>query len=621
MKLLDRLTEETIDTRQLASMGTITAQRYVLQEDWEYQGKKNIPQGSIFCGDGSATMAIDGENRLHCTESILSETACSAITQIAQTMCDYLRQNDFNKNLPSPLIPVKIFNESSHENTVEKMLSTVLEEGHFHQICCRPRIDMRYDEEMVPVSRAKKIANTAHRHLAMHSETWQQRSFTGVYPRKILARLSEDEWVIYENRVFARLLDKLQRFLKNRHSVLLEQKQNIENALSLEDSKELYFKYRNDLCELWAENLTIEQSIIALDQIEKSIGSIDKLLSTLRNLKSFGLYLKVPRSAQVPDQIHMTNILAHDQNYRHVAHLWNELSISKKNNSGDLDEMRRLYMFQEDYHQYSLLIILRSFNSLGYKCAVKEDGSFYLTRNVFSVELRSDLKSKCWKLYTKHSTSPLKIIGITHPITPDFSRELKFEKSTFIFYLSNPIEGEESNIPQSAFVSPLNFESVENFTKFLTKWLYLGIFKGYAEDVDLGRVPQSLKSELLKIPALKEVESHYFLLEKLSDSEIDAVERACDAANTPHILERISLKNEHLIKIQNCPLCAASVQFQRREDSKTFTAECSNSQCGVFYELRVDRDKNRRFILRPPSISENCKAGRWSWSFGLNESE
>ena len=27
MKLLDRLTEETIDTRQLASMGTVTAQR------------------------------------------------------------------------------------------------------------------------------------------------------------------------------------------------------------------------------------------------------------------------------------------------------------------------------------------------------------------------------------------------------------------------------------------------------------------------------------------------------------------------------------------------------------------------------------------------------------------
>ena len=159
MKLLDRLTEKTIDTRQLASMGTITAQRYVLQEDWEYQGKKNIPQGSIFCGDGSATMAIDGENRLHCTESMLSETACSAITQIAQTMRDYLRQNDFNKNLPSPLIPVKIFNESSHANSVEQMLSTVIEEGHLHQIACRPRIDMRYDEELVDISRAKKIAN------------------------------------------------------------------------------------------------------------------------------------------------------------------------------------------------------------------------------------------------------------------------------------------------------------------------------------------------------------------------------------------------------------------------------------------------------------------------------
>ena len=391
MRLLDRLTEQTIDTRQLASRGIVTAQRYVLQRDWEYQNKKVIPQGSIFCGDGSTTISIDGEERLHFTESVLSETVSSAIVQIAQTMRDYLKQNNFNRKLPSPLIPIKVFDESSHTNSVEQMLSKVIEEGHFHQIASRPRIDMRYDEEMVPVSRAKKIANTAHRKLAMHSETWEQRSFTGVYPKKILARLSEDELLIYENKVFARLLDKLQRFFKNRNSILLEQKNNIEYALNLEDSQELYFKYRSNLCELWAENLTIDQSINALEQIEKAIESVDKLLIALHNLKSFGLYLKIHNSMQVPDQIHMTNILAHDQSYRHVARLWNELNSYRKSNTSNLDKIRKIYEFQEDYHQYILLVILKSFKSLGYTFSMKEENAFNLVRNDFSIELKSDL--------------------------------------------------------------------------------------------------------------------------------------------------------------------------------------------------------------------------------------
>jgi hypothetical protein len=73
-------------------------------------------------------------------------------------------------------------------------------------------MDMRYDEELVDISRAKKIANNAHRHLAIHSETWQQRTLVGIHPKKILARLSEDEIAIYENKVFVSLLDKLRYF-------------------------------------------------------------------------------------------------------------------------------------------------------------------------------------------------------------------------------------------------------------------------------------------------------------------------------------------------------------------------------------------------------------------------
>ncbi|MFD2838681.1 hypothetical protein ACFS3C_25435 [Azotobacter vinelandii] len=111
-------------------------------------------------------------------------------------------------SLMSPLMPAAIIDAQSHLLPFEERLLDVVQHGHLHQISQRPRLDLRYENEVADVARARRLDKGALVHLASHSECWQRQTLSGVIPKKVLARFSEDDYGIYENLVYARLLDK-----------------------------------------------------------------------------------------------------------------------------------------------------------------------------------------------------------------------------------------------------------------------------------------------------------------------------------------------------------------------------------------------------------------------------
>ena len=75
-------------------------------------------------------------------------------------------------------------------------------------------MDLRYEETVTEVSRARRLSQwNVYTHLASHSECWQRQTLSGIQPKRVLARFSEDDYAIYENRVYARLLDSLDNYL------------------------------------------------------------------------------------------------------------------------------------------------------------------------------------------------------------------------------------------------------------------------------------------------------------------------------------------------------------------------------------------------------------------------
>ena len=614
MKLLDRITQQMINSEELLHLNAIIPQRYVLAEDWKYTASYIIPKGTILFAEGSS-IRFETTQNIPCVEVELTETVQQSIIIIAQHFHQILLQQDFSQ-LPNPLIPSQVFDSTAQLTELESMLDTILEAGHLHQIAHRPRMDMRYDEELVDISRAKKIANNAHRHLAIHSETWQQRTLVGIHPKKILARLSEDEIAIYENKVFVSLLDKLRYFLASRLNELQQQQQNLTDALHLGDASITFYKLRDSLCQLWAENLTDEQSQSVLEQLESTIDKNKGLLERIKGLQSFGLYVQIPVNLKrIPDQLHKTNILTHDQHYRHLSRLWSELYSQQRRFPNIEEKLESFIQFQNDYNQYSLLIILRAFLNIKFSIVNKYD-YFILSRDTLTFTLEINDTTKNFEIISQHiKTDSLKIITVANTLTQHFLPDL--HQNIIIFALDQNHQQHDFN-QNIIWASPFNFRSIEHFTVLLLKWMYQPLLQAYSKNLNLGRIPQSVKTLLNQISALEQRENNYQLIDTLNSDELNQLKNICDKANTMHIYDEVVSHQNILLTFKKCPICTSDTHFEPRPTNQTFIAQCLDPQCAVQYKLVTNKEGVKTFSL--DSNEDNLvEAGRWKLNFQLSE--
>ncbi|TOM81507.1 hypothetical protein CGH68_24385, partial [Vibrio parahaemolyticus] len=205
---------------------------------------------------------------------------------------------------------------------MEIVLLEVLNKGHLHHISQRPRLDIRYDEEVTDAARAKRLSKGALVHLASHSECWQRQTLSGVVPKKVLARFSDDEYNIYENCVFARLLDKFEYHLQRRLSTLTTLLLTIDQAMKFYQSQNIDFRLSKNVCELWGRTFDEETTAQASELLSGTIDKLQYLNHSVQSLKQTGLYSRIDRNKQLSGALHRTNILSHDPHYRHLAILW-----------------------------------------------------------------------------------------------------------------------------------------------------------------------------------------------------------------------------------------------------------------------------------------------------------
>ena len=483
MKLIDRLTQQSLQAEELLHLDAIVPERYVLEQDEQIQSVM-IPKFSFLFADGG-TIRLNSSKTLHTYIPDITLTITESIKYISELVKACCLEASF-QSLPNPLVPNSVFNAETKLKPLEKMLQDVIEKGHLHHIAYNPRMDMRYDEELVDVSRAKKISNNAHRYLAGHSETWQQRSLVGIRPKKVLAKVSDDELLIYENKVFAQLLDKLRFYVASRLYDLLQQQANLQAALNLGDSSDTYYKLRNQLCEIWAENLTTDETESILSQLDETILYNQQLLSTIKILQSSGLYVQIPPPhRKVADQLHKTNILNYDQHYRHLNRLWSTLYEQKNKTPSFKEKIESYWKFQHDYvEEYSLLIILKAFSSLGFQIHKFEDQSsiYSIQRGHLEFNLKLDEELKIWKMSSQRDI--LNIVPIANEIDAHSLEELEHHPNLVIFTLGT--EDASNQFDRLVWVNPFNFEAVEKFIVILLEWMYKPILQSYSKALLLG---------------------------------------------------------------------------------------------------------------------------------------
>ena len=290
--------------------------RFRLLADAELSAEVRLAAGQAVLGDtwldfpmseGRGVIRPVGQPGVTAGQFELLELALSALVQVS----DHVRF--------SPLMPPSV-GELAELEDLECALSERM--SHLREINQRPRMSMHYESQTAPLSRVRRVAPGAITHLAAHSEDWHRRTLSGIAPKRILGLFSEDELTIYENKVYARLLDKLEMYLGQRRGEIAELVQQCEEALEFGDAQDLDYRLRKDLYALWGDVFSADQTQKLLKASKEALDKLDPLHRQVNVLRNSALFRHVPRALRVPEQLRETNILQHDQHYRHLRILW-----------------------------------------------------------------------------------------------------------------------------------------------------------------------------------------------------------------------------------------------------------------------------------------------------------
>jgi len=594
MRFLDRLTGEKIDN---LPDGFLPGQ-YCLLESLVVNGHSHLQKGDLLSDDGSGILWIQGsERQVRSSEQSDDDQAdadlsAEAIISIAGKLA---HAKDTNV---SPMLPAEMAAQCELEE-LERNLATVLRDGHLHSISDRPRRDLRYDDLVAPVARVRRLATSALIHLASHSDCWQQRTLSGVQPRKVLARFSEDDYAIYENRLYKRLLDRLDRHLSRRLARIRGVNSRLERALEFQGSEQTHFRLRQDICRLWGESYLDDKTGMQLEAGKRALIELESQLRAIKGLKQQGLYLMVPAASVVPAQIHRTNILNHDPHYHHLPPLWEKLKDDREERLLPPDErLARQLTLQHAYFNYVGLVIRRALERYGFKSA---HGNFVFSWAGRNFVLKHDAHD--W-LVTQSDGSSLRIVPIAWFGSSIDSSDSPAPSRIVCW------PGNSSSVvsPQCLPLSPLDLYVVEKLGKLIDEWILQQLLHGHGRK--LGPLPTPVKKLTEAWP--EQIESisatHVRLLAPIDAEKAVELKALLIGLANSQVKDTVELAFEQVAALAK--LCGHIARFEPGLQQDFY---CQCGTCQTTWSLRTI-ERKRHFSMRPKGASNIPDKDGFVWS-------
>ena len=170
MKVYDLVTGEKVD---LPSTG-IQSGRYRLTQNCVLNGEVKLSRGTVLwrSGEGSASLTSEDQPDIRVpvrfTYSPLKSVSRSVVDLSIAAVVDGWSVDGNLRDLPSPILP-SVLREHMEMMRPEPDLEQALASGQWDEVSVRPRLDMHYVPETLPVARAKRVQASAVEHLSQHS--------------------------------------------------------------------------------------------------------------------------------------------------------------------------------------------------------------------------------------------------------------------------------------------------------------------------------------------------------------------------------------------------------------------------------------------------------------------
>ena len=595
MNMLDRLTGGRLSELP----NPLVPGRYRLVEPLVINGHSDLQAGDLLSDDGSGVIRIEGAEwqvvsfEQSDADQAESELSTEAIVAIAGKLIQE------NNGRVSPMLPTEIAAQCELDE-LERSLTVVLRDGHLHAISDRPRRNLRYDDLVAPVARARRLATSALSHLASHSDCWQQRTLSGIQPCKILARFSEDDYAIYENRLYKRLLDRLDRHLAKRLARIRGVNSRLKTALEFQDSEEIRFRLRQDICKLWGESYQDDKTGMQLEAGKLAVAELESQLRTIRGLKQRGLYTLVPAASVVPGQVHRTNILNHDPHYRCLPPLWEKLRDDREERQLTPEErLDRHQQFQSAYSCYVGLVLRRALERYGLRTVEGRLSFKWAGRNCVLKHDEHD-----W-IVVESGGASLRLVPIAWFSVAIGDGENLGAGRVVCWPGTAASVASFQHLP----VSPLDLYVVEKMGRLIDEWMLRQVLEGYGRK--LGPLPTQVKrlTETWSAQFENFSPTHAKLVAPLDKQQAADMKASLQAsANSQVELEVCSAIEQVSVLAQ---LCGHTALFKPSPQQEFY---CLCSTCQSTWILKTS-GKNRLFSMRPKgAIMTLSSSEGFAWS-------
>lgn len=600
MKLLDRVTGEHIGNLP----STIIPGRYCLKEPLVFNGHSELNSGDILPGDGSGIVRIAGQE--FCVETTNksdedqadAELTAEAIVAIAE------KNAKDSQDSVSPMLPAEMAAQCELDQ-LERTLAAVLREGHLQSISERPRRDLRYEDSIAPVARARRLATNVFSHLASHSDCWQQRTLSGVQPRKILSRFSEDDLAIYENRLYKRLLDRLDRHLSKRLGRIRALNSRIDEYHRFRLNQNLHHRLYHDICSLWGQAFQNQKQTTTLTlgnqdkkQDKTPEQQLEDQLRSIRSLKCRGLYRYIPPSAVVPAQIHRTNILNHDPHYRHLPPLWEKLKEEREDSQLAPDErLAKHQQLQMAYESYVGLVLRQALERYKLRDA-KGKSTFKWAGQIIL------LKHVAHDWVVEYGQARLTFIPIVW-----FGENILNDGATvpgrILCWPGTPISERSSQILP---VSPLDLYVVEKMGCVIDEWMVRQLLEGYGRK--LGPLPSQVKRLIETWPDHFEhvSQTHVRLISPLDEQKAAELKASLRGLANAQVEAMVFSAIDQIDALSQ--LCGHTARFIPNLQQDFY---CQCGSCNATWSLKTSGNM-RLFSMRPKGASSISSQEGFLWT-------
>jgi len=608
MRWYDRFSGE----RERCLPSSILPGRYATLKETHFNEHSIVKKHDLLVTDGTDRFYY-GDEKGYFLANEQSVDQIAELDIIESAVLEY--QNQLQKgNKTSFLIPEKLvarFELSKFEDILQKTLN----QGHLQQIAHRPKMELTYEEYLVPVSRAKKVSSHANRHLAAHSECWQARTFSGVIPKQILALESEDQLNIYENRVFVKLLFFVEIYLVKRIAEIRKLEELFSQAMNFQNAEDVYYQLSQSIFSLWGEGFN-ENADTDSDMSKglTTLSTLENMLKSTRALKQTKLYRQLIPNLHVPLKINMTNVLSHDQHYRHVARLWNAWLQTQKI---ELQEPKQIYLknkqVADSYVVYCKGVFERALLELKY---TKSNQTKWVRSDNSEINLKDSINQEITMEYND------KIVTFVPCFTmADNLNSIGNDTNRYLLSLS------DSNNKHVIQVSPTCFYSVETIAHFIMKWVTNSIVSAFGKKVI--KVPFKLTDKLQSVndDSIKVEKTSINIIKpskelKLLIGEIETQNSAdTSIIKTAEVL-KATLSNVE--KLLYCPVCntKANIHQWQTRDNNCFTMKDSN--CSHLWSINM-KESCRSMTIKPKALDFDTNStsfknvGRFNNQFIIQE--